>query len=157
MENEAVTFREMRRGDKEIVTEMMRRFYNSPAVYTNGSEEIFAANFDNCTGGSNFVDGFIFEVGGKIIGYGILAKSYSTEFGGECVWIEDIFVEAGWRGRGIGSEFIRRVAEKYAGKILRLEAENDNSAALALYKKFGFTELPYAELILTRGERVGKH
>ncbi len=157
MENEAVTFREMRRGDKKIVMEMMRRFYSSPAVYTSGSEKIFAANVDNCTGGSNFVEGFIFEADGKIIGYGILAKSYSTEFGGECIWIEDIFVEAEWRGCGVGSEFIRRVAEKYSGKILRLEAEGKNSAALAFYKKFKFKELPYTELFLTRGEIVGKN
>lgn len=157
MENEAVTFREMQRGDKKIVMEMMREFYSSPAVFTSGSEEIFAANVDNCTGGSNFAEGFIFETGGKIIGYGILAKSYSTEFGGECIWIEDIFIEAQWRGRGIGSEFIRRVAEKYSSKILRLEAENDNSAALGLYKKIGFKKLPYMELILTRGESIGKN
>lgn len=157
MENESVTFREMQRGDKAAVIEMMREFYTSAAVITNGSEEIFAANFDNCTGGSDFVDGFIFEIGGRVIGYGILAKGYSTEFGGECIWIEDIFVEAEWRGYGIGSEFIRRVAEKYSGKILRLESESDNAAALALYKKFGFKELPYMELILTRGDSIGKN
>ena len=150
MESEKVTFRAMRAADGEAVVEMMREFYTSAAVATNGSEKIFAANVENCTGGSDFVDGFIFETGGRIVGYGIVAKSYSTEFGGECVWIEDIFVEAGSRGRGIGSEFIRYVEEKYSGKILRLEAEGDNSAALALYKKFGFKELPYTELVMTR-------
>ncbi len=140
----------MRRGDKDAVIKMMREFYTSAAVATNGSEKIFAANVANCTGGSDFVDGFIFETGGRIVGYGIVAKSYSTEFGGECVWIEDIFVESGSRGRGLGSEFIRYVAEKYSGKILRLEAEGDNSAALSLYKRFGFKELPYTELVMTR-------
>ena len=148
MEN--FTIRKMRRGDKDAVIKMMREFYTSAAVATNGSEKIFATNVENCTGGSDFVDGYIFEAGGRIIGYGIIAKSYSTEFGGECVWIEDIFVEAGSRGRGLGAEFIRYVAEKYSGRIMRLEAEGDNEAALALYKKFGFKELPYTELVKTR-------
>lgn len=147
----------MRRDDKDAVIKMMREFYTSAAVITIGSEEIFAANVHNCTGGSNFVEGFVFETGGKVIGYGILAKSYSTEFGGECIWIEDIFVEAEYRGQGIGSEFIRRVAEEYPDKIFRLETEKDNSAAMTCYKKFGFKELPYTELILTRGESIGKN
>lgn len=141
------TIRKMMPADKNAVVDMMRRFYNSPALITNGSEEIFAANVENCTGGSDFVDGFVFVDAGKIVGYGIIAKSYSTEFGGECVWIEDIFVEAEFRGRGIGADFIRYVAENYRGKIIRLEAEKNNAAALAFYAKFGFRELPYMELV----------
>ena len=146
--------RKMRRDDKDAVIKMMREFYTSAAVITNGSEKIFAANVDNCTGGSNLVEGFIFEIDGEIIGYGILAKGYSTEFGGECIWIEDIFVEENFRGRGIGAKFIQHVKEIHAGKILRLESERGNSKALAFYKKFGFEELPYLELVLA-GESIG--
>ena len=39
-----ITIRKMERGDVEVVRGMMRKFYTSPAVATNGSEEIFAAN-----------------------------------------------------------------------------------------------------------------
>ncbi len=146
--------RKMQRNDKDAVIKMMREFYTSPAVITSGSEKIFAANVDNCTGGSDLVEGFIFETGDKIIGYGILAKGYSTEFGGECIWIEDIFIAAEFRGRGVGADFIRHARKKYPDKIFRLESESDNTKALALYKKFGFKELPYLELVLA-GECFG--
>ena len=142
-----ITIRPMRRSDANTVVEMMRDFYTSPAVITNGSEKIFAANVENCLGGSDFVEGFVFVSGDKIIGYGMTAHGYSTEFGGECIWIEDIFIAAEWRGHGVGTKFIRHVKERYPDKIFRLEVDADNVNALDFYKRLGFKALPYLELI----------
>ena len=142
--------RKIRQEDREIVINMMRRFYNSPALITNGSEEIFASNVDNCLSNSPYLEGYVFTVVGKVIGYGMLAKSFSTEFGGECIWIEDIYLEEEYRGQGIGSKFIHYVKDTYSDKVLRLEAESDNAKAIATYEKNGFKKLPYMELVLTR-------
>ncbi len=142
-----ITIRKMQRDDSKIVTDMMRKFYTSPAVITDGSEKIFAANVKNCLGGSPYIEGFVFLADKKIIGYGITAHGYSTEFGGECIWIEDIYIEAEYRGRGGGTKFIQYVKELYPDKIFRLESERDNDAALKIYKRLGFKELPYLELV----------
>lgn len=142
-----ILIRKMQRGDAEIVLDMMRRFYTSPAVITDGSEEIFAANVENCLDDSICAEGFVFVDGEKIIGYGITAQSYSTEFGRECVWIEDIYIAEEYRGRGIGSQFINCVKEHYPDKVLRLEAEHNNDKALSFYKNLGFKELPYMEMV----------
>ena len=141
------TVRKMQLKDKNIVIDMMRRFYNSPALITNGSEDIYNNNVDSCLNNSPYVEGYVFEVGNKIIGYGMIAKSFSTEFGGECVWIEDIYIEAEYRSKGIGTRFINYIRDKYKNKILRLEAEQDNKKALDTYKKNGFKKLPYMELV----------
>ena len=137
----------MERDDSEVVIDMMRQFYTSPAVITDGSEKIFAANVENCLSGKTCAAGYVFVDGGKIIGYGITARSYSTEFGGECIWLEDIYVAAEYRGLGVGSEFVRFVQTRHPDKLLRLESEADNDKALAFYKRLGFKELPYLELI----------
>ena len=142
-----ITIRKMQCGDSTIVIDMMRKFYSSPAVITNGSEKIFAANVENCLSDSPYVEGFVFVDGEKIIGYGITAHGYSTEFGGESIWLEDIFIAEEYRGRGVGSKFIRHVKKIYPDKILRLESEADNVPALKIYKQFGFKELPYLELV----------
>lgn len=144
-----VTIRKIQRGDSEVVVDMMRKFYTSPAVITNGSEKIFVANVENCLSGSPYVEGFVFIGDEKIIGYGITAHSYATEFGGECIWIEDIFVESQYRGQGVGTKFIRYVKKLYPDKIFRLESEIDNVAALKIYKRLGFNELSYLELVCT--------
>lgn len=142
-----IKIREMCPNDREIVIKMMREFYNSSAVITNGSEEIFAANFANCLSDLPCVEGFVFVFDEKIIGYGIIARGYSTEFGRECVWVEDVFVSAEYRGHGVGSQFIQHVKANNPDKILRLEAESGNNSALNFYKRLGFSELPYLELV----------
>ena len=137
--------RPMVAADKESVLEMMRIFYASPAVLSNGSEEIFAADIETCVSGSPYLEGYILE-DGEIQGYAMVAKSFSTEFGKPCIWIEDIYIKEAFRGKGIGKQFFDFITEKYAGCLFRLEVEEENSSALALYKKCGFTELPYMEM-----------
>jgi len=138
--------RPMERADKTEVIKMMRTFYASPAVMTNGSEEIFDADVEGCLSDSPYIEGYVFEECGNIQGYGMLAKSFSTEFGKPCIWIEDIYVKDEYRAHGIGSAFLRFVEEKYPDTVLRLEAEKENERALRVYKKFGFCEIPYMEM-----------
>ena len=137
----------MERGDAEVVRGMMKKFYGSPAVLSDVSEKIIAANVENFLSGKTCARAFVFVDGGKIVGYAVTATSYATEFGGECIWLEDIFIEAEYRGRGVGSKFIQHVKARYPDKILRLETEHDNDKALALYKRLGFKELPYLEMV----------
>ena len=142
-----ISIRKIKVEDSAIVIDMMREFYTSPAVITDGSEKIFAANVANCLNGSTCAEGFVFVDAEKIIGYGITARSYSTEFGGECIWLEDIYVAAEYRGHGVGSQFIRHIKARHPDRILRLETEAGNDKALTFYKRLGFKELPYLELV----------
>ena len=138
--------RKMTRADRDAVLEMMRVFYASPAVLSNGSEEIFEADVENCVNDSPYLEGYILEYGGELAGYAMAAKSFSTEFGKPCIWIEDLYMKDAFRGLGIGSEFLRYISEKYAGCVLRLEAEEENEGALRVYRRSGFEILPYVEL-----------
>jgi len=141
-----VEINKMTVGHREEVLEMMRTFYASPAVLTNGSEEIFAADFENCVNDSPYLEGYVFEEDNKILGYAMLAKSFSTEFGKPCIWIEDIYIKSEYRGKRIGSSFFEYIGEKYNGYLFRLEAEEENERAVAVYKKCGFEVLPYLEM-----------
>ena len=125
---------------------MMEEFYSSPAVFTNGSKEIFNANINACIKKSPYIEGFVFEVDKKIIGYGMVAKSYSTEFGKPCFWIEDIYLLNNYRGKKIGEQFFNFVFDRYKDGIFRLEVEKENQNAVKLYEKCGFTYLPYLEM-----------
>jgi GNAT superfamily N-acetyltransferase len=138
--------RPMVERDAPTVIDMMRTFYASPAVLSNGSEEIFEADVAECVGDSPYAEGFVFEAEGSIIGYGMLAKSYSTEFGRRCIWIEDLYLLPEYRGLGIGSAFFAFVEERYPHCLLRLEVEEENERARHVYEKNGFDVLPYMEM-----------
>ncbi len=142
-----VRIRKMNLGDLEQVVSMMRTFYASPAVFTNGSEEIFRRDVEECVGDSPFAEGYVFLDGENIAGYAMLAFGYSTEFGKRTVWIEDIYVKDSFRGAGIGSLFLKFVQENFSGHLLRLEVERENVRAVHVYRKSGFEELPYAEMV----------
>ena len=140
------SIRGMKESDRAEVLGMMRTFYSSPAVFSNGSEEIFNTDIDNCIKECPYVEGYVFEKDKTVQGYAMLAKSFSTEFGKPCIWIEDIYIKEKYRGHGIGSGFFRFIEEKYTGVIFRLEAEEENERAVAVYKKCGFEVLPYLEM-----------
>lgn len=142
----STTIRTMTIEDKSSVMEMMQVFYTSPAVLSNGSDEIFESDIENCVNDSPYLEGFIFEDGKEIQGYGMIAKSFSTEFGKPCIWIEDLYIKPKYRGAGIGSMFFDYLKDKYTNHIFRLEVEEDNGRAIHVYEKNGFTVLPYMEM-----------
>ncbi len=133
--------------DKTTVMEMMRVFYASDAVSTNGSAEIFESDIDNCLSDDLYVEGYVFEEDGALQGYTMLAKSFSTEFGKHCIWVEDIYIKPEFRGLGLAKAFFDFINEKYEGYVLRLEVEDYNERAVKVYKKAGFDVLPYMEMI----------
>lgn len=139
--------RDMTRRDRAEVIAMMRSFYASDAVLSNGSEKVFESDIENCVNESPYLEGYVFECGGEIAGYAMVAKSFSTEFGKRCFWIEDLYVKEKHRGDGIGGGFLDFIEKKYPDSVLRLEAESNNERALGVYKTHGYEVLPYLELI----------
>lgn len=138
--------RAMKENDKACVIEMMRVFYTSPAVFTNGSEGIYLNDIENCINDNPYLEGYIIENQKEVQGYAMIAKSFSTEFGKSCIWIEDLYIKEEYRGLGIGKMFFEFITEKYTNCIFRLEVEEENERAIRLYKKCGFTILPYMEM-----------
>ncbi|MBO5068914.1 MAG: GNAT family N-acetyltransferase [Roseburia sp.] len=140
------TIRIMTIEDKSSVIEMMKVFYASPAVLSNGSEEIFSNDIEHCLNDSPYLEGYIFEDSKEIQGYAMIAKSFSTEFGKPCIWIEDLYIKEEYRGFGIGSMFMDFIVKKYTDSIFRLEVEEENERAVKVYEKCGFSILPYMEM-----------
>lgn len=132
--------------DKSEILSMMKVFYSSDAVFTSGSDEIFEIDFENCLNENPYLEGYVFASNEKILGYAMLAKSFSTEFGKQCIWLEDLYLKSEFRGQGIIPKFIKYLEEKYKECIFRLEVENENTHAVHVYEKSGFSSLPYVEM-----------
>ena len=143
--NMKIQYRKINKNDKKELLDMMRIFYSSNALYTNGSEEIFNSNFENALNNTQYLECYFIVSLENVLGYVLLAKSYSTEFGRECIWLEDLYLKEQYRGKGIIPDFISYIKNKYPNKILRLEVEQENKGAIKAYQKSGFKNLPYLQ------------
>ena len=137
----------MKEQDKNEVIEMMTVFYASEAVSTNGSREIFESVFNNCINSCPYLEGYVFEENDNICGYAMVAKSFSTEFGKPCIWIEDLYIKEEYRHKKLGSLFFDFLKDNYKDTIQRLEVDKHNVFAIKAYKKNNFDEVDYLQFI----------
>ena len=81
-----IIIRSMKEEDSSEVLEMMKVFYASPALLSDPSEDVMKRDIADCLGDNPFIECFVFENNtGVIMGYSMVAHSYSTECGGNCV------------------------------------------------------------------------
>ncbi len=123
---------------------MMRVFYASPAILHNSSEKVLCRDIDACLCESSLLDGYVFTEEGAIAGYAMTAKSFSTEYGGTCVWIEDLYVKPEYRRKGISRAFFSSLPSLYPDCVrFKLEVEPENTRAIQVYHECGYSRLPY--------------
>ncbi len=126
-------------ADRNVLVGFMRQFY-----------EIDAYPFDESSAYSA-LDGILSDASlGRVwiiteqetpIGYVVLTLGYSLEYRGRDASIDEVYVEAGHRGKGIGSKAIKFVEEacrELGVNALHLEVERENAAGQGLYRKHGF-------------------
>jgi GNAT superfamily N-acetyltransferase len=91
------------------------------------------------------VDALVAEGGGRLVGYALHYRTFSSFAGTEGVFLEDLYVQPAWRGRGVGSALLRRVAQVAARRgCARLEwiALDWNAPALRFYRRIGAKARP---------------
>ena len=77
-----------------------------------------------------------------LIGYIVVCFSYSIEFGGREAFIDEFYIEAPERGRGIGAEVLRKLKEHMCTHniaAIHLEVDQRNERAKSLYVQSGFS------------------
>ncbi|XP_015992555.2 diamine acetyltransferase 2 isoform X1 [Rousettus aegyptiacus] len=87
------------------------------------------------------------DSGPCVVGYGLYYFIYST-WKGRNIYLEDIYVKPEYRGQGIGSKIIKKVAEVALDKgcsQFRLAVLDWNKRAMDLYKALGAQDLTEAE------------
>lgn len=137
-------------ADRDEFIAMETDFYSSPAVLHEVSRENFVKTFDRLMNGSPFLRCLFFqdENDGAILGYALLAFSYSNEAGGDVVWIDELYVKSQYRGMGIGNIFFDFLSNEYKDFArFRLETEPANKGAKRLYERMGFKPLEYSQMI----------
>ena len=144
--------RKMAPSDRELYLSMTREFYNSDAVLHGVDESFINNTFDEMMRSDDYVLGYILEHDGSPAGYGLLSKTFSQEVGGLVILVEELYVTPEYRSHGLGRVFFKFI-EDGPGKDarrFRLEVTKCNDRAISLYKKLGYSQLDYIQMVKDR-------
>lgn len=94
---------------------------------------------------------WLIECDGAVAGYAVLTFGFSLEFQGRDAFVDELYLRADYRGRGIGRQVLDYIADvcREAGvNALHLEVERANTVAQQVYRKAGFAD--HNRYLLTR-------
>jgi ribosomal protein S18 acetylase RimI-like enzyme len=133
--------------DKEAYLTMATDLFNGPAAVHALPLSYLEHTFKEILAGSPYLRGLILEEAGQVAGYCQLAFVYNNEIDGMYVWMDELYIKPEFRSKGLGSQMFQWVFAEYRGKAkkLRFEVAPDNTDALRLYRRLGFTEWPYIQ------------
>ena len=134
-----ITFRLAAVSDTDSILEQMRAYYTfDHLVYDEGvARKAVSEVFTRPSVG----DFFLVCDDALIVGYVFVAKTYSLEFHGDVAYVDELYFNDAYRGRGIARAlmgFLRARYQKEDVAAMRLEVEEDNTRARSVYEKIGF-------------------
>jgi ribosomal protein S18 acetylase RimI-like enzyme len=127
--------------DIGLLLEFMREFYELDHVTLD--EQAARSAVQQILSNDSFGRVWLIQVDGNPIGYIVLTLGFSLEFQGRDAFIDEIYIRAAHRGRGVGRraiEFVEGVCCSLGVRALHLEVERENKSAQAMYRKVGFAD-----------------
>lgn len=125
-------------ADRQLLVELMAEFYaesDYPLDRDRTGTTFGALLADPRLGGV-----WLIESGGHAVGYAVVTLGYSMEYGGLDGFLDDFFIQPGFRNAGLGTAALARVREyctERGVRALHLEVAR-GSPAHRIYRKAGF-------------------
>ena len=83
----------------------------------------------------------LIEAEGAVVGYLVVTFGYSLEFHGRDAFVDELYVDEPYRGRGAGRKALGMAEEICSAEgiaALHLEVEHENEKARELYRRAGY-------------------
>ena len=137
-----VTFREATATDVPDLLRMMKRLaLQEPALAFD--ERVVTQTWRQFFSSAEFGRAWLFSAGSELAGYVILTLGYSFEYRGREAFVDELYVEERFRGKGLGRramEFVEERARELGVNAMHLEVDRGNDAALGLYRRTGYVD-----------------
>jgi GNAT superfamily N-acetyltransferase len=136
------------------------RFIRALAEYEHLSDEIRATEEAlNATlfGAKRYAEVLLADWDGQPAGFALYYHNYSTFLAQPCIYLEDLFVDPPYRGRGVGKTLLKelaRIAVERGCARLDWSALDWNRTAIEFYLRLGAVELSGWSLYRLAGEAL---
>lgn len=90
------------------------------------------------------------KAGARTIGVAAAALTWTLEHGGKAAWLDELYVEPEYRGKGVGTALLRaalEAAQRSGCAAVDLEVDEEHARAENLYKREGFQRLTRARWV----------
>jgi diamine N-acetyltransferase len=128
--------------DLELLLPMMRDMQEDDPWSETFHEPTVRANLAELLANTVYGVAYLVQEENTLIGYLVICFDYSLEYGGKGAWIDELFVEASHRGKGIGTQLLdlaEAASREHNAKFLHLEVNRGNPA-IELYRCRGFAD-----------------
>jgi len=131
--------REALESDVSAILRLLSDF----AAFENLSEFLTISETDlhnAMFGPGGFVEGLVCEIDGETAGFAIFYPRFSSFRGQTGYYLEDIYIDEAYRGRGLGERLLRAIARKGRSRgfeRIDFQVLEWNFAAIEFYKALG--------------------
>lgn len=145
-----MNIRPMSISDRPAVAYMIKGLYSEDPNGKKMTDEKVLRTFEELTAHPEKGTIWVMEKDSKIVGYAITINYWSNEYGGNILFLDELYVIPSERRSGIGSEFIRYIKEKTPNDAVAilLEVLPANESARRFYEKVGFRTSRYAHYVM---------
>jgi GNAT superfamily N-acetyltransferase len=122
---------------------LILRFIGELAVYEKLAHEVTATEGtlrESLFGSRPAAEVVLAYAGDEPAGFAVYFQTFSTFLGRPGVYLEDLYVTPGWRGRGLGRRllaWVARVAVERGGGRMEWSVLDWNELALGVYRRIG--------------------
>ena len=136
------TYRMPRPEDLADLLAMTERFHAETRTGLAMSREKMAATLRELNLHKRTGSWFVFEQEEAVVGYCLIANRWSNGSGGTILYVDELYVAPGQRGKGIASDFLTLIAKVAPDDAvaIHLEVPAANRKTPALMRRLGFAE-----------------
>ncbi len=144
-----IKYRSFKTTDKKEVAALIKKLYGETSKEGEISNKNINKTFCELLKHPERGKILILEKKSRIIGYCLLAHFWSNEYGGIVLIIDEIYIKPEFRGKNIGSDFIKSLIRNKFMKAVtfQLEVKPSNIKVIKVYKEIGFKSSTNSHLI----------